>query len=489
LVHRYAADVDDRQFDSVAELFTFTAELTVPEPPAELRPIHAHRGRAAIVAAVATVAQTVRTEHAIVGEVYDEVPGSRGACGRIACIAHHWTERADEVIDVVWHLRYDDEDELTDAGWRISRRALTILAIETRPVRRLLPRDPSGLADPKTPSTCKPTVMDSTSPGGLPPPARGARDQWIQPAIADSIGFALLVAVQSFIKKRYPAPHPFGVSPGAWIGGPTPHRWRFGTCVGPQPATTDGSPTTAPVFESVAVMADTAKTTSTSGETLWSTANADVTPLFGSGIMYPPVFGEIPAHGSLVAFRSKLRSPHRTRSGLYFGIQSRFRTICLTRPNASDSREALMRTSRDHVDRGRITRRYLTTVHLGRTHGPVVVAASCWRLSLPGQFRPWTGRRRRRGRNRQLLVFGAGLPGLPWTERVRQAERDWSSPPRTVTGSRLLQGSEVFHRLAHVGPEESGNELSDRPAEQATLQIGGEIKRRSGMVGGDGHRH
>jgi hypothetical protein len=143
LVHRYAADVDDRQFNSVAELFTFTAELTVPEPPAELRPIHAHRGRAAIVAAVATVAQTVRTEHAIVGEVYDEVPGSRGACGRIACIAHHWTERADEVIDVVWHLRYDDEYELTDAGWRISRRALTILAIETRPVRRLLPRDPS----------------------------------------------------------------------------------------------------------------------------------------------------------------------------------------------------------------------------------------------------------------------------------------------------------------------------------------------------------
>ena len=33
--------------------------------------------------------------------------------------------------------------ELTDAGWRISRRALTIHAIETRPVRRLLPRDPA----------------------------------------------------------------------------------------------------------------------------------------------------------------------------------------------------------------------------------------------------------------------------------------------------------------------------------------------------------
>jgi len=142
LVHRYAAGVDDRQFDAVAALFTFTAELTVPDPPAALRPIHSHRGQAAIVAAVAAVAQTVRTEHAIVGEVYDEIPGPRSARGRIACIAHHWSERADEIIDVVWHLRYDDEYELTDAGWRISRRALTIIAIETRPVRRLLPRDP-----------------------------------------------------------------------------------------------------------------------------------------------------------------------------------------------------------------------------------------------------------------------------------------------------------------------------------------------------------
>jgi hypothetical protein len=147
LVHRYAANVDDRQFDSVAGLFMFTGELAVPEPPAELRPIHTHRGQGAIVAAVAAVAQAVRTQHAIVGEVYsgvsEEVSGPRGARGRIACIAHHWSERADEVIDAVWHLRYDDEYELTDAGWRISRRALTILAIETRPVRRLLPRDPA----------------------------------------------------------------------------------------------------------------------------------------------------------------------------------------------------------------------------------------------------------------------------------------------------------------------------------------------------------
>jgi hypothetical protein len=142
LVHRYAADVDDRQFNSVAKLFTVTAELTVPEPPAALEPIHSHRGQEAIATAVAAVAAVARTEHAIIGEVYDQAARAGTARGRIACIAHHWNQRADEVSDVVWHLRYDDAYELTDAGWRISYRALTVNAIETRPVRRLRPHDP-----------------------------------------------------------------------------------------------------------------------------------------------------------------------------------------------------------------------------------------------------------------------------------------------------------------------------------------------------------
>jgi 3-phenylpropionate/cinnamic acid dioxygenase small subunit len=143
LVHRYAANVDDRQFDSVAELFATVAELVVPAPPADLVPIHSHRGREAITAAVAAVARVTRTEHAVIGEVYDAAARPGTARGRVACVAHHWNKRGDELVDVVWHLRYDDEYELTDPGWRISRRALTIHAIETRPVRRLLPRDPA----------------------------------------------------------------------------------------------------------------------------------------------------------------------------------------------------------------------------------------------------------------------------------------------------------------------------------------------------------
>ena len=146
LVHRYAAYVDDRDFRAAATLFTETAELSVPEPPGALEPIHPHRGRQAIAAAVAAVEAVTRTEHAIVGEVYDEVydeaAGPGAARGRITCVAHHWSHRGDEVVDLIWHLRYDDEYLRTDVGWRISRRALTINAIETRAARRLRPRDP-----------------------------------------------------------------------------------------------------------------------------------------------------------------------------------------------------------------------------------------------------------------------------------------------------------------------------------------------------------
>lgn len=142
LVHRYAAHVDERQFDFVAGLFTDTAVLAVPEPPKALDPVRTHRGRGAIAAAVAAVAAVARTEHAIIGEVYDQATGPGTARGRVACVAHHWDQRGDELVDVVWHLRYDDEYELTDR-WRIGRRVLTINAIETRPMRRVRPHDPT----------------------------------------------------------------------------------------------------------------------------------------------------------------------------------------------------------------------------------------------------------------------------------------------------------------------------------------------------------
>jgi hypothetical protein len=139
LVHRYAAGVDERQFDVVTGLFTETAELVLPDAPVELNPVRLHRGHSAVGAAIAAVAATIRTQHGIVGEVYDAGPRSDQARGRIACIAHHWTQHDDQLTDVVWHLRYDDDYLRTDAGWRFARRALTLNAIETRPMRRVRP--------------------------------------------------------------------------------------------------------------------------------------------------------------------------------------------------------------------------------------------------------------------------------------------------------------------------------------------------------------
>lgn len=142
LVHRYAARVDDRQFVSIAELFTDNAELVLPDPPSALEPVRMHSGHAAIADAVAAVADTIRTQHAIVGETYDA--GRAGAArGRIACIAHHWVRHGDELRDIAWHLRYADEyQRVGDGGWRIRRRALTIDAIDTRPVRKVRPAQP-----------------------------------------------------------------------------------------------------------------------------------------------------------------------------------------------------------------------------------------------------------------------------------------------------------------------------------------------------------
>ena len=92
LVHRYAAAVDDRQFDSVVQLFTEAAELILPDPPVALEPVHRHRGHTAIGAAIAAV--VIPTEHAIVGEVYDVTPRPDVAHGRVACVAHHWSKAA-----------------------------------------------------------------------------------------------------------------------------------------------------------------------------------------------------------------------------------------------------------------------------------------------------------------------------------------------------------------------------------------------------------
>lgn len=84
---------------------------------------------------MSALAAVSRTQHEVVGEVYSD--GGGYATGRIVCVAHHWTRGTDSISDLVWHLRYDDRYIPTESGWRIAMRALTLNAIETRPIRRL----------------------------------------------------------------------------------------------------------------------------------------------------------------------------------------------------------------------------------------------------------------------------------------------------------------------------------------------------------------
>lgn len=168
LVHLYAAAVDDRRFGDVVELFTDTAELRLPDPPRSLEPDRLHRGRSGVRTAMDALMGVERTEHAIVGEVYAAQSDPDYALGRITCIAHHWSRRDGEAIDVVWHLRYDDEYVRTPLGWRIHGRALILNAIETRPVRALrstAPTDQVAAVDSSEPSTAR-------LPTGTRPPGR-----------------------------------------------------------------------------------------------------------------------------------------------------------------------------------------------------------------------------------------------------------------------------------------------------------------------------
>jgi SnoaL-like domain len=172
LVHLYASAVDDRRFANVAELFTDTAELRLPDPPRSLDPVHRHIGKDGVRAAMSALARVTRTEHAIVGEVYARADSTDDgyALGRITCVAHHWTVTAESVTDVVWHLRYDDEYLRTANGWRIHGRALTINAISTPAVRRVRahPRaDRAADADP-SPASTEPLPRRTTPPGRFP---------------------------------------------------------------------------------------------------------------------------------------------------------------------------------------------------------------------------------------------------------------------------------------------------------------------------------
>jgi ketosteroid isomerase-like protein len=134
LVHRYAACVDDRDLDGVAALFTEDGVLARPGPGTSLEPATEVVGRAEIRRAMEVLAGIDRTVHEVTGLVLTGT-GADTATGRVAGVAHHVTGDSDHV----WHLTYRDDYRRVDGAWLLARRALTIVFIEDRPVRRRRP--------------------------------------------------------------------------------------------------------------------------------------------------------------------------------------------------------------------------------------------------------------------------------------------------------------------------------------------------------------
>ena len=121
LVHLYAAGVDDRRFRDVAELFTETAELRLPEPPRELLPVRHWHGRDGVLSALSSLAEVARTQHEVVGEVYAAGPEADYALGRITaeffretdvqiCVPHERPLRVHEVHLTALHCLCDGVD-------------------------------------------------------------------------------------------------------------------------------------------------------------------------------------------------------------------------------------------------------------------------------------------------------------------------------------------------------------------------------------------
>jgi len=134
LVHRYAAEVDDRHLAEVAALFCADGVLVAPAGPGGSA-LAEHVGRQSVESALTAVSALTATFHAVVGVVLVASATDDEATGRIACIAHHVVRGAEHDYDEVWHLVYRDCYRRTPSGWRFARRAIELGFVESRRVR------------------------------------------------------------------------------------------------------------------------------------------------------------------------------------------------------------------------------------------------------------------------------------------------------------------------------------------------------------------
>ncbi|NNE75027.1 MAG: nuclear transport factor 2 family protein [Acidimicrobiales bacterium] len=116
LAIRYAAAVDDRDFDAVGTLFAADGELIVETGAAR-------QGRDAIVAAMRGIERYDATFHHL-GQIQHWLAEDSSVRGEVYCIAHHFTATDGGTADRVMYIRYSDTFIREDGRWCFARRAL-----------------------------------------------------------------------------------------------------------------------------------------------------------------------------------------------------------------------------------------------------------------------------------------------------------------------------------------------------------------------------
>jgi hypothetical protein len=133
LVDTYARDVDRRDTDAVAALFSAQGRLVAhfyssPDGSPTVR-----TGRDEIAAAlVAGLDRYLGTTHVVGGQVLD-IEGDR-ARGETVCLAHHVYERDGERRLLVMAVRYQDEFVRESGTWRFAERQLRLDWRDDRPM-------------------------------------------------------------------------------------------------------------------------------------------------------------------------------------------------------------------------------------------------------------------------------------------------------------------------------------------------------------------
>jgi hypothetical protein len=150
----YAAAADFRDGDRFAALFVEDGELVVPDYPVDFRPVLTRSGQERLRLIPDVLRQYPCTFHQVTNHEF-AIDGD-SAHGNVQCVAHHLTaihpsappdpivgSDADEApatpegSDFIWYIRYRDDYQRVEGGWKFRRRSIHLQWVEERPVLKM----------------------------------------------------------------------------------------------------------------------------------------------------------------------------------------------------------------------------------------------------------------------------------------------------------------------------------------------------------------